>query len=247
MRTFTLYSSAAAPMLLIGGWLVAESRQPAAFDPMRDAISDLAAIGATDRAIMTVALAGTGLAHLVTAYGLTDAARPGRLLIALGGLATILVAAFPLPEQGSSAAHTTVATIAFLALAAWPLIARPRAASRTPSAQAGSPAPSAQAGSRTPSARAGSPAPSARSAGRADAHRLPGETVAPTAETGDANGMPAVLRPPVSIVAGVVLLGLVGWFGVTLQGGGALGLAERAAAAAQAIWPFIVAFSIRVR
>jgi hypothetical membrane protein len=184
MRTPALLSSAAAPVLLIGGWLLAESRQPAAFDPFRDAISDLAAIGATDRAIMTAALAGTGLAHLVTAFGLTDAARPGRLLIALGGLATIGVAVFPLPAQGGSAAHTAVATVAFLALAVWPFLG---------------------------------------------------------------TGAPPALRPPISIIAGALLLALVTWFGVTLQTGGPLGLAERAAAAAQAVWPFAVALSIRAR
>lgn len=184
MRTSTLFSSAAAPVLLIGGWLLAESRQPPGFDPFRDAISDLAAIGATDRVIMTVALAGTGLAHLITAYGLTDAARTARLLIALGGVATILVAVFPLPEQGSSAAHTAVATVAFLALAVWPFFS---------------------------------------------------------------GGAAPALRPPVSLLAGAILLGLVTWFGVTLQTGGPLGLAERAAAAAQAVWPLLVALSLRVR
>ncbi|MFI5843933.1 DUF998 domain-containing protein [Catenuloplanes sp. NPDC051500] len=181
MRAPALFSSAAAPVLLIGGWLLAESRQPPAFDPLHDAISDLAAIGTPDRAIMTVALAGTGLAHLITAYGLTEAARAGRLLIALGGVATIGVAVFPLPAQGGSAAHTAAATVAFLALAVWPLLG---------------------AGAR-----------------------------------------PA-LRPPISIAAGAILLALVTWFGVTLQAGGPLGLAERAAAAAQAIWPFVVAVSI---
>lgn len=180
MRTSTLFSSAAAPVLLIGGWLLAESRQPPAFDPFRDAISDLAAIGATDRAIMTAALAGTGLAHLITAFGLTDAGRAARALIALGGVATILVAVFPLPEQGSSPAHTTVATTAFLALAIWPFVS-------------------------------------------------------------------GGVRRPISLAAGAVLLGLVAWFGVTLQTGGPLGLAERTAAAAQAFWPFAVALSIHLR
>lgn len=53
----------------------------------------------------------------------------GRLVLGLGGLATFLVAAFPLPGgAGSSAAHTAVAAVAFVSLAVWPAFAwtRPR-------------------------------------------------------------------------------------------------------------------------
>ena len=183
MRTPALVSSAAAPVLLIGGWLLAESRQPPAFDPFRDAISDLAAVDAADRQIMTVALFGVGLAHLITAAGLTEISRPGRLLLAVGGTATFLVGVFPLPAGGgSSTAHTVVATIAFVALAVWPFTG----------------------GSHT-----------------------------------------TLLKRPTTVIAGTVLLALVAWFGTTLPLGGPLGLAERTAAAAQALWPFMVALSIR--
>ncbi|MDP9792414.1 putative membrane protein [Catenuloplanes nepalensis] len=182
MRSPALVSSAAAPVLLIGGWLLAESRQPPAFDPLRDAISDLAALDAADRHIMTAALLGVGLAHLVTAFGLTEVSRAGRLLIAVGGIATVLVGAFPLPAHGGgSAAHTAAATVAFTALAVWPFTG----------------------GSRT-----------------------------------------TVLQEPATIIAGTVLLSLAVWFAFTLRLGGPLGLAERTAAAAQAIWPFIVAVTI---
>lgn len=40
-----------------------------------------------------------------------------------GGIATMLVAAFPQPARGNSIAHTVVATLAFTALAAWPVAA----------------------------------------------------------------------------------------------------------------------------
>ncbi|GAB6903645.1 DUF998 domain-containing protein [Kineosporia succinea] len=187
MRPPAYVSSVAAPVLLIGGWLLAESRQPPGFDPMVDAISDLAAIGATDRVVMTVALIGVGVAHLVTAFCLTEAARPGRLLLAAGGVATVLVAAFPLPGGGgSSAAHTLCATAAFVALAVWPLVANGRSGDR-------------------------------------------------------------VLNPPVSLVAGSVLLVLVGVFGFTLYVTGPLGLTERVAAGAQALWPLAVVLGLRRR
>jgi hypothetical membrane protein len=115
-------SSLLAPVLLIGGWTLAASRQPAGFDSVRDTISALAALDATDRWIMTAGIAGTGICHLVTASALTPAATAGRVVLGVGGAATILVAVFPLPAgDGSSTSHGLAAATAFLALSAWPL------------------------------------------------------------------------------------------------------------------------------
>ena len=74
----------------------------------------------------------TGLAHLVTAWALVPARSPGRALLAAGGVATLAVAALPLPSRTeSSAAHTVVATLSFALLAAWPwFAARPAGRSR---------------------------------------------------------------------------------------------------------------------
>jgi hypothetical membrane protein len=181
---WALLSSAAAPVLLIGGWTVAAARQPASFDSVRDTISALAAHGATDRWLMTGCLAGLGLCHLITASGLRPARLPGRALLGLGGVATLLVAAFPLPSGGgSSTPHTLAAGVAFVALAAWPAIA-------------------------------------GRSAGS------------------------GLLTRRAGLLAAAGLLGLVGWFGLAL-GGEQQGLAERAAAGAQALWPLAVVVSAR--
>jgi len=183
MRTSTVLSSAAAPVLLIGGWTLAQSRQPAVFDPLHNTISDLAAHGAADRGIMTAALVGLGLCHLITAAGLTEAALPGRTLLGIGGTATVLVAAFPQPgDGGGSAAHTVAAATAFACLAAWPLAGQ---------------------------------------------------------------GATALLRKPAATAAGIGLLALTGWFALTLASGGPIGLTERIAAGAQAIWPFLVVQSVR--
>lgn len=176
-------SAAAAPVLLIGGWTAAAARQPGGFDPVSQTISALAAHGATDRWLMTAALAGTGVSYVVTALGLRDAAMPGRVVLGCGGLATVGVAAFPLSETGESAAHTVAASIAFVSVAAWPAVA-----------------------------------------GRRDAD------------------VPVGLRRPVARVAAAVLLGLVGWFAVALNGP-RVGLAERVAAGAQALWPLAVVLS----
>jgi len=181
-----LVSSAAAPVLLIGGWTVAAARQQGGFDPVVETISALAAYGADDRWVMTTALAGLGLCHLTTAAALRGAPPGGRAILAGGGVATVLVAVFPLPaDESGSVAHTVVAGTAFLALAVWPALA-----------------------------------------GRRDA--------------------PAPLRPAASVAAAAVLLGLVGWFGAELTSDSdRVGLAERAAAGAQALWPLAAVWGSR--
>lgn len=126
MRTvpwWAALSSSAAPTVLIGGWTVAAARQPDGFSSVRDTISALAAHGATDRWIMTAALAGLGACHAVTALGLRQAAVPGRIVLGIGGLATTAVAAFPQPDGGSSPAHVGAAAIGFATLALWPALA----------------------------------------------------------------------------------------------------------------------------
>jgi hypothetical membrane protein len=117
-------SSVAAPLLLIGGWTVAAAVQPVPFDAAIGTISDLAARDAAHRWLMTIALVGVGACHLVTSRALRCAAVAGRLVLALGGLATILVAAFPLPAGGGpSSAHFAAAALAFVSLAIWPAFA----------------------------------------------------------------------------------------------------------------------------
>ncbi len=119
-------SSAAAPTLLIGGWTVAAAQQETGFDSLTQTISALAALDATDRWVMTAALAGVGISHVTTALALRGAALPGRVVLAAGGVATLLVAALPLPTvvgDGGSTPHTVVAGISFGALAVWPALA----------------------------------------------------------------------------------------------------------------------------
>ncbi len=59
-------------------------------------------------------------------------------------------------------------------------------------------------------------------------------------------GVPWGLRPAVAVAAVAVLLALLGWFGAELiLGIGQVGLAERVAGAAQALWPLAVVLSCR--
>ncbi len=62
--------------------------------------SSLAAQGATDRWVMTLALAGVGACHVMTGLALRPAASAGRLILMTGGVATVLVAANPEPAGG---------------------------------------------------------------------------------------------------------------------------------------------------
>ncbi len=206
MAWWGLVSATSAPVLLIGGWTIAASRQPGAFDQVRDTVSALAGLGATDRWLMTTALAAVGTCHLATATALRPAPRAGRLLLGLGGMATIGVAAFPLPLEGGSTAHTICAAVAFGSLAVWPAMP-----SQDGTAQAGRPRSSGQ-GRPTRSWRARQPTP---------------------------------VRRPVRMAAAGVLVALVGWFIAELVGDGSrVGLAERVAAGAQAIWPLATAIGL---
>ncbi|MEW2147066.1 DUF998 domain-containing protein [Micromonospora vinacea] len=125
---WTLLSAGGAPLFLVGGWTLAQAAQSDGFDPVRQTISALAATGADHRWIMTVGLAGLGLCHLTTALGLVSATAAGRALLALGGLATVVVAAFPQSPAGDSTTHAVAAGVSFGALAVWPALAVPRRA-----------------------------------------------------------------------------------------------------------------------
>jgi uncharacterized protein DUF998 len=126
MRTvpgWGVVTSAAAPVLLIGGWTLAARLQPGRFDQVSGTISALAADDAAHRWVMTTALVGVGAAHVGTALALRPAAPIARLLLATGGVATVLVAANPLPAGGGPAPeHALAAGVAFVALATWPVL-----------------------------------------------------------------------------------------------------------------------------
>jgi hypothetical membrane protein len=124
-----LVSSVVAPVLLVGGWTLAAGLQPGSFDAVADTISSLAARGAADRWVMTLALAGVGACYVITGLALRPAASAGRLILMTGGVATVLVAAFPeTAGDGGSLPHTFWATVGFVALAVWPLAAGRRGA-----------------------------------------------------------------------------------------------------------------------
>lgn len=117
---WALVSSASAMLFLVGGWVVAQSAQPPGYDPIRQTISALARFGLDHRWIMTVGLAGLGVAHCVTAVGLSMLRWGSRAVLAAGGVATLAVSVFAQPRTGSSAVHIGFATLGFVVLALWP-------------------------------------------------------------------------------------------------------------------------------
>jgi len=117
-------SSAAAPALLTSGWAVAGELQTGHYDPIRQSVSVLAGLGATDRWVMTLAFVITALCYIATGIGLRAAAPAGRVILVAAGLVGLLVAASPEPANGGfSFAHAASSTAGFALLAAWPLCA----------------------------------------------------------------------------------------------------------------------------
>ena len=120
---WVILSSGTAFVSLIGGWATAASLQPTNFDPVTQTISSLYADGATDRWLMTSVLVVVGACYVVTAYGIDAVRSSARVSLLVGGTASILLAAFPEPEVGTSLQHIVITGVAFSALAVWPCLA----------------------------------------------------------------------------------------------------------------------------
>jgi len=112
-------SSGIAPVLLVGGWTAATRLQPPSFDPVADTVSSLAAVGAAHRWVMTLTFVVVAVCNLVTAAALRPAGAPGRLILAAGSVAGILVALNP-DHFGGSVSHAVWASIGFGGMALWP-------------------------------------------------------------------------------------------------------------------------------
>ena len=123
-------SSAAAPCVLFAGWTIAAWLQRRPYDAVRQTVSVLAAHGAADRWLMTLAFFVVGACDVITGLAVRGAARPGRIVIVAGGLAGMLVAANPETVgpsgsvvAGGSLLHAAFAAVGFVALTIWPLAA----------------------------------------------------------------------------------------------------------------------------
>jgi hypothetical membrane protein len=114
--------AAAAPAILVVGWIAAARAQPGGFDSVSGTISALADLGARDRWIMTSALVAAGLCYLVSAAALCPPRSGARWLLRIAGAALLAVAAVPLHTNGGL--HALLGAVAFGSLAGWPIAAR---------------------------------------------------------------------------------------------------------------------------
>jgi hypothetical membrane protein len=117
-------SSAAAPVLMVAGWSVADALQPRSFDPVAEPVSALAAVGATDRWVMSLTFVAVGACVFVTALALRPARTAGRLLLMAGAVAGMLVAANPEhPGTSFPVPHMICAAVGCVGVVAWPAAA----------------------------------------------------------------------------------------------------------------------------
>jgi hypothetical protein len=117
-------SSAAPPVVLAAGWTIAAFFQSRPYDPVADTVSALAGTGATDRWVMTLAFALAGACEIVTGLALRPAGITGRLMLAAGGTAGVMVAQYPVHMgDGAPGSHIAWAVTGLAALAVWPALA----------------------------------------------------------------------------------------------------------------------------
>jgi hypothetical membrane protein len=115
------------PVLLVGGWLIADALQPTSYSPMRQTMSVLAGYSGTDRWVMTAALVLVGCCQIATGAGLTAVGRPARILLTLTGLFTLGIAATPEPAAGPTPRHLAFAVGCVVTTAVWPVFVARRA------------------------------------------------------------------------------------------------------------------------
>jgi hypothetical membrane protein len=120
-----------APVILVGGWLIADALQPASYSPMRQTMSVLAGHSGTDRWVMTAALLLVGSCQMATGAGLTAVRMPARILLILTGLSTLGIAATPEPGTGPTPPHLAFAVSCVVTTAAWPVFVARRAPGRS--------------------------------------------------------------------------------------------------------------------
>lgn len=117
-RRLAAIGGIAGPVAFVTAW-AALGAGAGGYDPTRDAISRLAAIGAPTRPAMTAGLlalaAGMGL------YGMALKPRPLWLLPVANGVFTLAVAALPLGGRYDGA-HGVAATLGYVTLAAIPAV-----------------------------------------------------------------------------------------------------------------------------
>lgn len=115
------------PAAFIGAWVVGSATETG-YSPVDDAISRLAAMGASSRPLMTAGFLAFGVGVSTYGVGLRRAlGGPAGVTATATGLATVAVAALPLERSVAvDRWHGAAAAIAYVTLAATPVLARRR-------------------------------------------------------------------------------------------------------------------------
>jgi len=106
---------------MVAGWSVAAGLQPRPVDPVAEPVSMLAAVGATDRWVMSLTFVVVAGCVLVTGLALRPARVAGRLMLMAGAVAGMLVAAAPEhPGTSFPVPHMICAAAGCVGVVAWP-------------------------------------------------------------------------------------------------------------------------------
>jgi hypothetical membrane protein len=120
-RPHAIYAAVTAGLVLVFGLLAAQVTWPS-FSPMKQTMSSLAARDAPTRWLMTAVIVAVGVCQLIAAHGFKQAAKPGRWVLAIGGIGALGVAAFPVPHiLDDSNWHTFMAAVVLVSLCLWPV------------------------------------------------------------------------------------------------------------------------------
>jgi hypothetical membrane protein len=113
------------PLAFVGAWVVSGAITTG-YSPIDDAISDLAAVGASTRVLMTVGFVAFGCGLVGFGLALREVLQ-GRAWVAavVTGAATIGVAGTPLGGWSGDALHAVFAGVGYVAIFAIPVLAAP--------------------------------------------------------------------------------------------------------------------------
>ena len=115
-----------APASFITGW-VAGGLRAKDYDPLRDAISQLARVGAPTRPLMTAGFLGFSALAPFWARTLSASLGQPRVRTAIGTatVGTLAVAALPLGASYGDGPHAAAAGVSYLAMVATPMVGAP--------------------------------------------------------------------------------------------------------------------------
>jgi hypothetical membrane protein len=123
MRTLGTLAGIGAPASFIGAWVTAGAATPG-YSAVRDHISDLAAVGAPTRPLMTAGLVGFGVLAPLFARSISTALDDPRLRtsITAAAVGTVGVAALPLGASWGNGPHAAAAAVSYVAMASTPIL-----------------------------------------------------------------------------------------------------------------------------